>query len=1010
MPLQLELFAVPSVLIDGVRERIRLNKPSSLLFHLAYRADWVSRSELAFLYRSDVAEVEALNYLRKLIFRAKKYPWASQLEVSETHLRWLVDSDVKAFKEAFKAEAWQDALALYKQDFLAGSSLTDSPAYMAWLELERADLLRQKVTAQRKLIADLEAKASYSEASRLADELIKQDAFDEGIVQMQLRLRIKDGREKEATELYAAFSEKLKAEFDAEPLESTQLLMDSIVSEKVLVTEKKRSHNLPAQTTRFVGRRKELEDLGTTFKQDTCRLLTLLGLGGTGKTRLALEFSRSLLPEFADGVFWVSLAAVQSAQGLVPTIAVQLGLVLEGQKDLSDQLFDFLADKELLLFMDNFEHLLAHAELLEAMLHKAPKLRILVTSREALKLKSEYLFDLAGLQFPAKHEEASAAFESVDLFLQRASRVSNQFVVSRENLEAVASICRLVEGMPLAIELAATWVRSLAVTDLAAELASNIDLLELSSQKGQGLKSVFDYAWQGLTATEQSVFCNLAVFQGGFDLQATKSVAGAHLSMLMMLLNRSLLRRDARGRYSIHELLRQYALLHADNALVCQRHAEYFIELLGAQEQDIQGYKVAEAMALVDLEYDNVLQAWRYAREHKDIKALSAGLETLYYYYYYKGYFELAADDFLQIQALLIEEQDHQLRAKLLARAALFQRNLGRMQAAESSIKQALKLIRKTDDVFEESNILCEYGKLHHLLSQYQQAEGYYLEAVELAKSSGNTFIEASVTMALGDLSYYLRADIEKATLLYKESLKLFHQLGEQDGINAALLNLGAAAFDQHDLETARQYYEEAYEVIRNLGQGHRESIVLNNLGAIDMLEGKAETARIYLNQSLDLCWQASDKRGAAEALNQLARLEYQEAKHQAACEKHLKALALFKELGDQSGVAYSKSHYSRALFALAQGKQAEKIAKEALELAFGIAKQTDILTSLLSLAYTLQDSQQKAVVAAVVSRESKGGHEIIRQESEAVLATLDNKVPSELPELSELVQGLLNA
>ncbi|MCA9837090.1 MAG: tetratricopeptide repeat protein [Trueperaceae bacterium] len=1014
MSLRLELLGRAAVTVNGKLEPIPFNKPSSLLFHLAFRATWVSRSELAFLYRSDVSEVDALSYLRKLIFRAKKYPWASGLEINETHLRWLVDSDVKVFREALKKQDWPRALASYQGDLLAGLSLADAPAYAAWLELERSDLERQKRLAERQAIEAHEASGDWDKALTLLESLRGYDLLDEEVLQLQVRILIKSNRQQEALGLYKQFRDLLKKELDAEPLESTEALIDSMKgtgpqrgSKRVSPSEKPR-HNLTIETTRFVGRKQELVNLHELLEQANCRLLSIVGLGGTGKTRLALEFGRACLENYADGVFLVPLAGIVSAESIIPTVAGQLGLPLQGMASPEEQLLEYLSDKELLLILDNFEHLLDVAELLEKMLAHAPSLKLMVTSREALELKSEWLFDLDGLTYPGRYDPARETYEAIDLFIKRASRMSKQFVLSEESLKAIAEICRLVEGMPLAIELAATWVRTLGVQDLALELSRNIDLLSLATDKYKSIRSVFDYAWQGLGAQEQTAFAKLAVFQGDFDLEAARGVAGAHLSMLMLLVNRSLIKRTSAGRYTIHELIRQYTLLNQDNPAFRQTHAAYFIALLEALELAIKGENQTEAITVLDQEFENVMQAWQFVARQKDTAALTRGLETLEYYYYFKGYFQLAADDFMHIQEQL-PETSYGLRAKFLVRSALFQRNLGRMQAAEMSINEALSLIRQVSDPFEESYILAELAKLHFYLSRYDKAQRYFGEAVDLAKHSANTFIEASSLMGLGHVSHYTQGDVKTSNAYYLQSLRLFRQLGEKDGINAALMNLGAAAYDQQDLLSAQHYYEEAYEIIRTLEQTHREGIILSNLAAIYWQQGDEAKALRYFQTSLDKRWQANDQRGAAETLNHLGRFAYQQENYREACEKHLKALGIFEDLGDLSGVAASKSHYARSLLACGQEAQARRVALEALELAHKITNKTDILSSLLSVAMISKDDTQKAQLAQLVYQEAEGGHEPIRQEAAAFLKSqkLGLKTDTKL-NLDDLIKQVL--
>jgi len=1004
---RLNLLGRPQVItLEGTVD-LRLNTPISLLLYLAMRNDWVSRSELAFLYRSDSDEISALAYFRKLLFRAKKYPWAESLEVSTTHLRWQVETDVKSFREALLTQDWQKTLSLYKGNFLADLELPGAPTYNAWLDLERADLLRELNNARRKQLV-LYIKSEPVKALHLVGKLRKDDPFDEDLLQCQLNLLVKVKREKDAFLIYKEFVEQLKHELATEPLESTQALIDSFQNRQSQSSpESHISYLLPVPTTRFVGREKELKALHDTLSREECRLVTIVGLGGTGKTRLSLAYAHKHLSSYKDGVYFVPLAAVNH-DAIIPAIASQLRLNLAGSGDPKSQLIKFLESKDLLLILDNYEYLLDSKFLLETLLTELPKLSILITSREILGTASEWLFDLGGLEYPL-NKEASEAFDAVDLFVKRAVRVSNDFVVSPESLKSVAEICRLVGGMPLAIELAASWIRSLTVHQLLTELKANVDILSATADtQDKSAGAVFDYVWQHLSPSEQTVFLGLCVFQGGFDLESAKAVPGADLSLVMGLINRSLVKRNAAGRYTIHELIRQYTLLNQDSTRFQHSHANYFLRLLAACEKDIQGANQTLAIQRIDADYDNIQQAWTYALESGELALLEDSLESLYYYYYFKGYFQLAVKE-LSFTAQHITRNAKRLRAKLLARSGLFQRNLGDMNGAGESVRQAKNLIQGANDKFEESFILCELGKIQHLLADYPTALTLYKKAAKLAKQAGNTFVEASSLMAIGDLTYFTKSDIEQSTQLYQQSLQLFRQIGEQDGINAALLNLGSAAFDQYDLVGAQHYYEEAYSIIKTLGQTHREGIILSNLGAIYMQQGDQAKALIHYEQSLEQRWRAIDKRGAAETLNQLAILTYINGEYAAAHKKHLEALLLFEELSDSAGIAFTKSHYARSLHASGQTLQAKITLNDALKLAWRINNQTAILSSLLSAALITEENEQAADLATVVYKEAKGSHEVIRQEAYKFLQTRQLEFSSKTLDLQASIQQLLS-
>ena len=399
--------------------------------------------------------------------------------------------------------------------------------------------------------------------------------------------------------------------------------------------------------TSFVGREKESTDIQQLLAQPDCRLLTLVGPGGIGKTRLALQLGTLLRDKFARGSFVAYLQPLRSAEFFVSAVADALGISLTGQEAPLVQLAHYLSDKEALILLDNFEHLLDAADQLAILSSSTPHVKYLITSREALHLQEEWLYSVPGLAFPADLATASAGQndDAVQLFNERAQRVYPHFAPDKE-VEAVIQICRLVEGMPLALELAAAWRKTLNCQAIADEIQGGLAFLTTRHRnvlaRHHSMQTVFDQTWQRLNERERAVFKRLSVFRGGFQRDAVVEVTGASLSILSALADKSLLRLDANGRYQIHELLRQYAAEQleqsADDVAQTQAdHAAFYIQFLHQRSRDICGGRQRAALLEIRADLDNIRVAWLWAVAQGDAESLQKGSESLGLYYQFLG-------------------------------------------------------------------------------------------------------------------------------------------------------------------------------------------------------------------------------------------------------------------------------------------------------------------------------------------------------------------------------------
>jgi predicted ATPase/DNA-binding CsgD family transcriptional regulator/Tfp pilus assembly protein PilF len=406
------------------------------------------------------------------------------------------------------------------------------------------------------------------------------------------------------------------------------------------VKMKKTTNPFPIRLMPFVGRQPDLERMLDLILNPSVRLVTIVGPGGVGKTRLAVELARALHDRFQHGPVFVPLAQLSTIDELLPALAGALGVQLPPGGDLQQAVLEHLASQQTLLVLDNFEHLLEEATLISEMLVNSPHVKVLVTSREKLNLEAETLYHLGGLQFPPEDSmEKVQDYGAVSLFLQKARQVQPGFSLNTANASAVIRICHLVGGNPLGILLAAAWLEHFSPVEVAGEIGHSLDFLSRqvrdADPRHSGMRAVFDSSFNRLDENLQAVFRKLALFRGGFDLAAAKAVAGADLPALIALMDKSLLTRDpGTGRYDLHELLRQYALARLDIADdhedTLAAYANYYIAFICRRERQLISPSQMIALDEIQADFDNIRQACTAAINKRDFASVGAVLSGLY--------------------------------------------------------------------------------------------------------------------------------------------------------------------------------------------------------------------------------------------------------------------------------------------------------------------------------------------------------------------------------------------
>ena len=656
------------------------------------------------------------------------------------------------------------AVVLYRGDFLAGFGLPDADTFEEWV-LVRRETLRLQVLDALAALAEHHGRVGDSVALvRDARRQLELEPWHEPAQRQLMRGLAMSGDRDAALAQYARCRQLLADELGVEPEAETRALHEQIRSGQLSPVKRDAAaprYNLPAALTPFVGREAELATLGALLAQGNARLLTLVGVGGMGKSRLALELARANLDAYADGVFFVAFAPISDFAALPAAIAQALDLTIDGS-DPTAALLRFLRDKHLLLVLDNFEHLRAGAGLLMELLAAAPRLQLLVTSRERLLVRGEQLFAIDGLAYGHGAVTAQAeTLPAVRLFSQSARRVQHGFQVDASNLPGVLRICTLVQGMPLALELAASWAELLSVDEIAQEIARSAAFLaadwSATPERQRSMRAVFEWSWGLLDSTEQQLFGRLAVFRGGFTRAAAEAVADASLASLASLVQKSLLRRtdDAAGagRYEIHDLLRQFgaeqlAARPDAYAALEERHSAFYCAFVQQRGSRLARHDPQHAAAEIRIEINNVRQAWAWAAANARAADLDRSLYGLWQFYWLVG-LSIEGDEQFGLAAAHLrrasgyDRAEHSgLVSKLLAVQALFMNRHCIYDQAAQVAQQAITAARAGGSAFGEAMGHACWGQALYRKGLMGDARPRIEQALERARDAQRTDIE----------------------------------------------------------------------------------------------------------------------------------------------------------------------------------------------------------------------------------------------------------------------------
>lgn len=972
--LSIHLLGSFHVSLDGIPiTAFESNKVRALLAYLAVEADRPhSRDKLAGLLWPDQPDRTARRNLSQALFNLRRAIRDEEaqppfLHVTRQAIQFNPDSDHRLDVTEFAAHIadgavprLEQAVRLYQEGFLVGFFVDDSCPFAEWATLRRERFHRQALNALHHLAERYERRRDYERAIRYAWRQVELEPWREEAHRQLMQALARSGQRSVALAQYERCCQAMAKELGVEPHHETTALY-----ERIRMSGPASPHNLPAQLNSLLGREEELSSIAERLGDPTCRLLTLIGPGGIGKTCLALQAAYEALDAFLHGVYFVPLASARSSALLGPTVANALDLQLHGSRDPLEQLLDYLRERELLLVLDSFEHLLQGAGFVTDILETASHVKILVTSRERLNLRGEWLLDIQGLAYPQDDSEAHPErYAAMQLFLQNAIQVCADFTPSSENVPHIIHICQLLDGIPLGIELAATLVRTLSCEQIAHEIERDLDFLFTSlrdvPERHRSLRALFQYSWRLLSETEKAVLAKLSVFREPFHREAARVVAHADTAALSGLLDRSLLSQDQSGRYDLHALVKQYATEKladsSERQQTAQRqHCHYYADLLYRQESALKGSQQREAQIKIGEVIGDVRTAWQWAIEHSEHDALDRSLESLYLFYKARGRYQ-EGREILALAAQSIQAGSL-LQARALARQADFLGWLGEYDEARTLVQRSIEALKTLGARQELGFALQVLGRVEFRLSEYTKAWEHLQQSVAIFRQIGDQWGLAQALNYLGHVMCSLRGTYGEALPLYEESLALSRQMGNRSGVARALINLGAAEQNMGNYDQARDFYRESATTSREIGHRRNLAISLGNLGDVACQYGEYDRAADLLQESL----------------------------------------AIKKELGDRFSLIYSLSHLGKVAHRIGRVRKAKEWYDQALQIACDIgatAFVSDVLIGVADLLATTGDTE-RAVELVQAALNHTGGDQEVKGAADKLLVELEAELPS---------------
>ncbi len=915
-----------------------------------------------------------------------------------------------------RKENWDEALIRVRIGIHSGNAEWSGERYMGYITLARTARIMEAAYGEQILISSnthsLSLEASKTQSIKESNNISLSLRDFEGEFRDLGERRLKDVIE--PIRLFQIESEGLRKEFP--PLKT----LDA------------RPNNLPIQLTSFIGREKEMKFVKDELKNN--RLLTLTGTGGAGKTRFALQTAADVIDEFENGVWFVDLSALKDIALLSTTMMNAIGIKEESKKTSDETLVDYLKDKETLIILDNCEQLInACALLTEKLLSSCPKLKIISTSRESMNCSGEFTYRIPPLTHPDSNQnntpEELTQYESVRLFIERALSVNPNFRVTNENAPALAEVCLKLDGIPLALELAAARTKVLSIEKIHERLDDRFNLLtggkRTALPRQQTLRALIDWSYDLLSENEKILWSRLSVFNGGWTLEAAEEVCSDDtidkneiLDLLSQLTEKSVIIYDhSKNRYRILESLKQYGIekLSGGKEIFLQ-HLNYFLKLSEKAKPELIGENTKFWMHIIEADHNNFLSAieWSVNNENKETGAVISN--ALGSFWSRMGQYSTG----IRLIEIILESSgslSKLLKGDILNWIGNFRISLGDNEQAKKYLEESLDLNKEIGDKRGIAESMLRLGNVTNSLGEFELAKNYYEDSQDNYKEIGSKSGIAATTLSLGNIALnqgdyglakkyneeslsifkeighkygiaisinnlgdvsLFQGDYELAKKYLKESLQLLKEIGNKKGMAFSINTLGNIVLNQGDYELAKKYYEESLVIFKEIGHKHGIALSILSLGMVVFNQGYSEQAKKYYEESLDIRKEIGDKNGIAESIKNVGNVAYAQGDYQQANKYYKESLDIYKEIGSKNGIANSINSLGNIAFCKRDFGQANKYYKESLAIFTEIVDKIGITNSINNLgktAYGLGDFEKaiKLISAAENVLESMG-------------------------------------